>query len=135
MKIIILLTVLIPAFCFGQDAICPIKIIKYKLSKNIIQSNEITIIYKNESNKNIDAITFSVACYNNFNEPVNGSYVTGNIFSGICQSKLKAGEREKNTWTMYLFDNTTKVSTPIITKVHFIDGATWELPIDSLIKK
>lgn len=107
------------------DNTCPIQILKNWLANDAIGTPTIRIYYKNISSKDIDAITFSVSCFNNFNEPVNGS-LDGNKFQGISQTTLRAGKKEESTWTMYSFDLTTKTDTPLITKVHFTDGSKWE---------
>lgn len=122
MKKLLLLFLILPCISFAQS---PVKIIKYKLIQDEIGDPVIVITYKNESNKSIDALTFSVDCYDNFNEPVN-KISGGNTYTGIAQETLKPGKKTVDSWTMYLFDNTTKVSTPEITKVHFTDGSTWK---------
>lgn len=121
MKKIILVLFLLQGFAFAQS---PVKIIKYKLMENEIGTPVIVLTYKNDSNKTIDALTFSVDCYDNFNEPVN-KISGGNTYTGIAQEILKPGKRTVDSWTLYLFDNATKVSQPKITKVHFTDGSTW----------
>lgn len=106
----------------GQDS-CPLKITKYFLTYNSINSPEANITYKNVSTKLIDGIKVSVACYNNFDEPVTSGY--SNVFGGIDQDKLRPGRQKTGTWTMSLFDNTTKIK-PFIREVHFSDGTTWK---------
>lgn len=122
MKKLLLIFLILPYFSFAQ---CPVKILKYRLAEDEIGDPVIVLTYKNDSNKNIDALTFSVDCFDNFNEPVN-KMSGGNTFTGISQSVLRSGKRQMNYWTMYLFDNATKVSVPEITKVHFTDGTTWQ---------
>jgi hypothetical protein len=106
---------------------CPLKIVKYWLTHNSINTPEANITYKNVSNKTIDGIKVGVACYNNFDEPVNSGF--NNIFAGIDQDRLRPGRQNTATWTMSLYDNTTKIK-PFIREVHFTDGSRWEIPND-----
>lgn len=106
----------------GQES-CPLKIVKYWLTHNTINTPEANITYKNTSTKVVDGIKVGVACYNNFDEPVNSGY--SNVFGGIDQDKLRPGRQKTATWTMNLYDNTTKIK-PFIREVHFTDGSTWK---------
>jgi len=87
---------------------------------------ELQIITKNISEKDVDAYTIQVYCYNNFNEPVNHYLKGTNVFTGISQDKLEAGKTVylNDEWKLYGYDNTTKVKV-YLKKVHFVDGKAW----------
>lgn len=91
-----------------------------------IGTPEVKLITKNISDKDIDAYSIQVYCYNNFNEPVYHYSKKTNIFSGISQDVLKAGKTTflNDEWTLYGYDNTTKVKV-YLTRVHFINDSTW----------
>ena len=103
---------------------CPVKITKSWLTENSIGSPEANLNIKNCSSRVIDGIKVGILCYNNFDEPINKNSIYGNEFSGISQEKLSPGRTASWTWTMNLFDNTTKIN-PYIKEVHFKDGTKW----------
>lgn len=102
---------------------CPIDIVDTFLTFNSIGVPEIHIGYINVTKKIIDAVEISVFCYNNFNEPV-AEYNHSNIFHAIDQDEVNSGYKMFSTWTMNLFDNTTKFRLKVI-RVHFNDGKIW----------
>lgn len=91
-----------------------------------IGTPEVRIIAKNISNKDIDAYSIQVYCYNNYNEPVNHYSNQTNVFNGISQGVLIAGKTTflHDEWTLYGYDNTTKVKI-YLKKVHFTNDSIW----------
>ena len=108
-----------------QDS-SPIKIIKAWVTENSIGTPEANLTFKNVSSKKIDAIRFAILCYNNFDEPVT-NVISGNTFMGMDQDRLSPGRQSTSTWTLNLFDLTTKIK-PFVYEVHFVDGSTWKVP-------
>jgi len=101
----------------------PILIVRSWITHNSINDPEAHIQFKNVSRKTMDGIKVSIACYNNFGDRV--SYGLNDTFNGISQDKLSPGHSDTYTWTLSLFDNTTKIK-PSITEVHFSDGSDWK---------
>lgn len=98
-----------------------------------IGTPEVKIITKNICQKDVDAFTIEVHCYDNYNDPVNHYSTSTNIYKGVSQDILKAGKTVflSDTWTLYGYDNTTKVKVYLI-KVHFTDDTIW-IPKDKTL--
>ena len=88
---------------------------------------------KSISSEIVDAYTVSIYCYNNFNEQVNHYASNSNVFNGISQERINSNSFNRGeVWTLYGFDNTTKVKIFLI-KVHFENGKTWISPDKKLM--
>ncbi|MBS1515484.1 MAG: hypothetical protein JSS63_10645 [Bacteroidetes bacterium] len=89
-----------------------------KITYNIIDNPELSVVIRNNSNKVIDGYTIASECFDNFNEPVRG--YKGNTHSGIDQTKIKPKGTVRATWTLFGMENATK-ATSHIKKFHLAD--------------
>lgn len=104
----------------------PLKIIDKNISYNSIGTPEANITFKNLSNKTVDAFEVTIKCYDTYDRLVKESISNESAFYGISQNEnMKIGETVCDTWTLYLFDNTTKINV-YVTSVHFTDGTVWK---------
>lgn len=95
---------------------------KVKLYRDDYGGGHITISFKNASGKDIDAIKFGVALYNNFDEPVPSDL--DNVFYGIVQEKIKNNGTATYSWNNY--HETSTKGNGFVAAVHFVDGSKWE---------
>lgn len=104
----------------------PLEITHGGLGKNVIGTPEINVRLKN--NRKSDAVAYEIEaqCFNNFGEKV-GQFGRGsNVFGGIGQTTIKAGEDQVCTWSLTLRDTTTKVIVKV-TRVKLKDGTEWKV--------
>ena len=107
----------------------PIAFLYAAITYNSIGVPQASISIKNITKKTIDAYTIRIECYNNFDRPVN--HIDGNIFQGISQETINPNEEDLfNTWVLHGFDNTTKIKISL-REVHFTDGTTVKVPLNT----
>lgn len=112
----------------------PLKIIESKVTYNSIGSPITNLTVKNLTTKKIDAFEIKVSCYDTYGRLVTSFGDTA--YYGIMQNiktdykghdagYIGPGQITTGYWTMYLFENTTRISVQIIS-VHFTDGTVWK---------
>ncbi len=95
----------------------PVKVTKHSIADDRFGiAKELSLIYKNTSEKVIDGVKLHYFCTNNFDEPVGHGKL-------IAQDKIKPGEGDKGVWKIHE-DNCTKVKVTV-TDVHYVDGEKW----------
>ena len=78
----------------------------------------------NISNYDIDAFEVSILCYDNYNRPVNHYLHRTNVFKGISQEFIEPSNETFGTWTLYGYENTTKVIF-VLKSVHYKSKGAW----------
>lgn len=105
----------------------PLKIIEATVTYNSIGIPEVNLTTKNLMTKTIVAYEMSLRTYDDFDRKVNRWLSSSNLFEGISQNnKIASGSYNTDTWTLNLYDLTTKVKNIKITAVKFSDGTTWK---------
>jgi hypothetical protein len=102
--------------------LCPLQIVAATLGKGILDTPEITVKVKNRRKVAVLAYKVHAECYNRFGEKV--GFIGDNVFRGISQTTIGAGDTETSTWAMHLHDNTTKVIIRVV-QVKLDDGTEW----------
>jgi hypothetical protein len=106
----------------------PVKVISAKLIEEEYSNyKNIKIVYKNVSNKKIQAIRFDWYGENAFNEPADmGNPLTEGVGSGFTDDILRPGKSTTGVWNIYSKDG-KKVLSARPYEVAFTDGTKWEL--------
>ncbi|BBI33339.1 stalk domain-containing protein [Cohnella abietis] len=106
----------------------PLKVNDVSITYNSISVPEVNLEIKNLTTKTIVAYEMRVSCYDDFDRPVKRFLSSSNLYLGISQNnKIASGEYQTDTWTLNLYDLTTKVKNVTITAVKFSDGTSWKL--------
>jgi hypothetical protein len=106
----------------------PVKIISAKLHKTQYSDHQdIELIYKNVSSKDIKAIRFEWYCENAFDKPASGKnfFIQGKS-DGYTATLLKSKQTRSQVWE----DFSTDANTIISARTYFVvfsDGTKWEL--------
>jgi hypothetical protein len=101
----------------------PLSIEALGLHSNVINLPQLVVVTKNNTATPIEAYTVSAECFNKFDEPVND--ISGNnVYRGISQTTILAGQKDKGSWQMSLHRNTAYARV-WITRVRFSDGTEW----------
>jgi hypothetical protein len=101
----------------------PLSIEALGLHPNVINLPQLVVVTKNNTGTPIEAYTVSAECFNKFDEPV--SDIAGNnVYKGISQATIPAGQKDKASWQMSLH-GTTAYARIWITRVKFSDGTEW----------
>ena len=104
----------------------PLKITNKSVTYNSIGIPEANISFKNLSNKTIDALELTIKCYDSYGRVVKELISNRDAFYAISQNRnIIPGSEEGGTWTLNLFENTTKIEV-IVTSVHYTDGTSWK---------
>ena len=93
------------------------------LHPNVINLPQLVVVTKNNTATPIEAYTVSAECFNKFDEPVN-DIAGNNVYKGISQAAIPAGQKDKASWQMSLH-RTTAYARIWITRVKFSDGTEW----------
>jgi hypothetical protein len=101
----------------------PLSIDALGLHSNVINLPQLVVVTKNNTDRPIEAYTVSAECFNKFDEPVN-DLAGNNVYRGISQSTIQAGQKDKGVWQMSLHRNTAYARV-WITRVKFSDGTEW----------
>jgi hypothetical protein len=101
----------------------PLSIEALGLHPNVINLPQLVVVTKNNTATPIEAYTVSAECFNKFDEPVN-DIAGNNVYRGISQTTILAGQKDKGSWQMSLHRNTAYARV-WITRVKFSDGAEW----------
>ncbi|MFD2115596.1 hypothetical protein ACFSTH_06735 [Paenibacillus yanchengensis] len=103
----------------------PLKIKSKSVSYNSIGIPQANIEYKNVGTKKIIAFEITITCYDSYGRLQRQTISNNKAFYGISQGEnLKSGESSKATWTLNLFENTTKFNV-VVTSVLFSDNSVW----------
>jgi hypothetical protein len=102
----------------------PIELSKASVSYNSIGNPEAILEVRNISSKVIDAFEVDVLCYDNYNRAVNHYLYKSNRFKGISQDEIEPLGENYSSWTLYGYENTTKIKINI-KSVHFKNGTKW----------
>lgn len=104
----------------------PLVITDKTVTYNSIGIPEAHVSFKNVSTKTIDAFEITIKCYDSYDRLVRKQISNEGAFYGISQNRnISSGDMQGATWTLHLFDNTTKFDATI-TSVHFTDGTVWK---------
>jgi hypothetical protein len=101
----------------------PLAIEALGLHPNVINLPQLVVVTKNNTATPIEAYTVSAECFNKFDEPVN-DIAGNNVYKGISQAAIPAGQNDKASWQMSLHRNTAYARI-WITRVKFSDGTEW----------
>lgn len=106
---------------------CPIAVIGWDIGENSIGTPEISIKFRNLSDKTITAFKTKFTCYDDFgNVTTDYPYLhNGTIEGSVNRETLKPDLVWTSTWSLYSNEQTAKISWPIITQIAFDDGTTW----------
>ena len=104
-----------------------IEIVSTKIEKDILDTPNLVVSLKNNTDKTIDGINIESRFLNNFNEPVTGLEFDNEPFGGTSQQIIEAGQTAEFQWMLVFYDGATKVDNFKITRVHFTDGEDWNL--------
>jgi hypothetical protein len=102
----------------------PLSIEALGLHSNVINLPELVVVSKNNTDKPIEAYTVNAECFNKFDEPVK-DIAGNNVYRGISQTTIQAGQKDKGFWQMSLHRNTAYARV-WITRVRFADGTEWQ---------
>jgi hypothetical protein len=102
----------------------PLAFVEANVSYNSIGIPEANLSALNINNNNIDAFEVSILCYDNYNRPVNHYLYRTNAFKGISQEIIEPNNETFGTWTLYGYENTTKVSI-VLKSVHYKGKGAW----------
>jgi hypothetical protein len=94
------------------------------VSFNSIGTPEANLSFNNISDKDIDAFEITILCYDNYDRPVNHYLYKTNVFTGIYQDIIKPDESSFCLWTLYGYDNTTKIKA-VLKSVHYKGKGVW----------
>lgn len=101
----------------------PLVIEALGLHLNVISLPQLVVVTKNNTGTPIEAYTVSAECFNKFDEPVN-DIAGSNVYRGISQTTIPAGQKDKGSWQMSLHRNAAYARV-WITRVKFADGTEW----------
>jgi hypothetical protein len=101
----------------------PLSIEALGLHSNVINLPQLVVVTTNNTGKPVEAYTVSAECFNKFDEPVK-DIAGNNVYSGISQDTIPAGQKNKSSWQMSLHRNTAYAKV-WITRVRFSDGTEW----------
>ncbi len=103
---------------------CPVKVIVARpITKEYSNYKDVSLTYKNISNKTIEAIKFKWYGLNAFGEPADMG-VSDGIGSGFDDDKLRAGKTVTNQWNI-LSKDLKKIVKAWAYEVVFEDGTKW----------
>jgi hypothetical protein len=102
----------------------PLALSAATVSYNSIGIPEANLTLSNISGKDIDAYEVSILCYDNYNRPVNHYLYKTNVFKGLSQQLVEPTNETSSTWTLYGYENTTKI-TVILKSVHYKGKNAW----------
>lgn len=92
------------------------------MTKNLIDTPEVTMLVKNTSDKDIIAFTADVYCFNRFGDPV--ADMSDNKSAFIYQEVLPSNESARLTATLHLHD-TTALAKIYLKRIKYKDGSEW----------
>lgn len=105
------------------DIDCPVEIRDYEILVNEQKFTYCTIDFFNLSNKTVQAMDFTIFCYDSFGRPVSDDNTVQTLVQDECASpKLHFG---KNKTIPLLNHLSTRKVDVIINKILFLDGTTW----------
>jgi hypothetical protein len=111
----------------------PLSIEALGLHSNVINLPQLVVVTANNTRTPVEAYTVSAECFNKFDEPV--SDISGNnVFSGISQDTIQAGQKGKSSWQMSLHRNTAYARV-WLTRVRFSDGTEWHQTKDEALSR
>jgi hypothetical protein len=95
-----------------------------RITKNSIGTPELRVSIKNGTDKTIDALWFQTFFSNNFGDPVGQwNRAIEEPFNGEVQDIIKPGATLSNGhWNLAVYESATKLSQPVVMRVHFTDG-------------
>ena len=102
----------------------PLALAEASVSYNSIGNPEANLSAYNISNYDIDAFEVSILCYDNYNRPVNHRLYKTNVYKGISQEIVEPSNETFRTWTLYGYENTTKVIF-VLKSVHYKSKGAW----------
>lgn len=106
----------------------PVKVLSYKFVEEEYSNHKnIKLVYKNVSQKTIQAIRFEWYGENSFNEPADmGGVFDNGSGGGFTDDILKPGRTESGIWNIYSKDG-KRILAARAYEVAFTDGTTWKL--------
>lgn len=119
----------------GKDAkydtgglyLSPIKVLKAKfVEKEYSNFKDISLNFKNVSNKRVSAIRFKWYGVNAFDEPADVGSLNNGWGGGFDDDELGIGKTRNSTWSVLSKDG-KKILIAYPYEVAFIDGTKWEL--------
>lgn len=102
----------------------PLAFSEASVTYNSIGIPEANLSVFNITDKDIDAFEVSILCYDNYNRPVGHYLHRSNVFKGISQDLIEPSKESYGTWTLYGYENTTKV-TIVLKSVHYKGKGAW----------
>lgn len=111
----------------------PLALAEASVTYNSIGIPEANLSAYNISKNDIDAFEVSILCYDNYNRPVNHYLHRTNVYKGISQDLVEPSNETFGTWTLYGYENTTKV-TFVLKSVHYKSKGAWYPKNKILIK-
>lgn len=102
----------------------PLAFSEASITFDAIGTPEANLLVFNITDKDIDAFEVSILCYDNYNRPVGHYLHRSNVFRGISQDLIEPSKEDYGTWTLYGYENTTKV-TIVLKSVHYKGKGGW----------
>lgn len=105
----------------------PLEPVTGNIVVNSANVRNIYCIWKNISDKTIDAYEVIILCYDSYNRPVWHYLYKSNRFTGQMQGLIKPGENSSASsyWYMHGFELLSNAKIKI-KSVHFSDGSVWK---------
>ncbi len=105
----------------------PLAVVNWDIGENSIGIPEITIFFRNISQKTIVSFEQKFTCYDAYGKPTTDfpSLHNGDFVGYCTNEKIESGDFFSMTWTLYSNEKTYKISWPVIKKIAFSDGTTW----------
>jgi len=102
---------------------CPVKL-SVALKGTEFGSKRFDVKITNKSAKVVDAVAFTVICYDNFGDPVNDNELGMAYARMQYQKEISPGNTRSEAYETPNFSQATK-GKPFVTRIHFTDGSTW----------
>lgn len=107
--------------------ITEVQISSSKITKDSIGTPILNVYFVNKTDKTVDGIDIEAYFLNNFDEPV-GQFgmKRDEAFDGSIQEKIAPNGTYGAEWNLAVYEQTTKIKSIRITRVHFTDGTMIE---------
>ncbi len=107
--------------------ITEIEISSSKITKDSIGTPILNVSFLNKTDKTVDGVDIEAYFLNNFDEPV-GQFgmKREEAFGGSIQEKINPKGTYTAQWNLAVYEQTTKIKSIKITRVHFTDGTIVE---------
>ncbi|MFH1863168.1 MAG: hypothetical protein ABH878_10210 [bacterium] len=104
-----------------NEAFAKVQLLNVRIEKNIIDVPELRLTIKNTTGRDIDAVVFETTFSNNFDEGIR-DWSGNSTYTGSYQEVIKNGATADISSQLVQWEHATKVKTPKLIRVHFVDG-------------